>query len=237
MKTSATRIALLSLLPLGLLLVGYTVQPVTNGGTIRGSVHLVGAVPRLPPYPVADATQRTACTATVANEELVVGAGGTLGNAVVWIEGISAGAPTRPAQLTLDQHGCRYTPRVQAASVGSQLTIISSDPTLHNVHARDGQRSIFNIAMPSKGMRVRRPLPRPGVIEVKCDAGHTWMHAWIHVFSHPYFAVTTADGRFQLPDVPPGHYTVKIWHERYPVQTRQLDVTAGGTTTWDVSFH
>lgn len=236
MKIRPSLIALLSMLPLGALLVGYTAQPVTNGGTIQGSVHLTGAVPHLQPYPVTDATQRGACTASVANEELVVGPGGTLGNAVVWIDGITSGAPTRPAELTLDQRGCRYTPRVQAASVGSQLTVLSSDATLHNVHARDGARSVFNIAMPAKGMRVRRPLQRPGMVEVKCDAGHTWMHAWIHVFDHPYFAVTAADGRFRIPNVPPGHYTVKIWHERYPVQTRQLDVTAAGTATWDVAF-
>ena len=236
MKTRAARIALLSLIPMGLLLVGYTVQPVTNGGTVQGSVRLTGATPRLQPYPVTDPTQRGACTAAVQNEELVIGTGGSLGNAVIWIEGITAGAATRRAELELDQRGCRYTPRVQAAAIGSQLTVISSDATLHNVHARDGKRSVFNLAMPAKGMRVRRPLARPGVIEVKCDAGHTWMHAWIHVFNHPYFAVTAADGRFSIPNVPPGRYTVKVWHERYPVQTRQLDVAAGGAVTWDVSF-
>ncbi len=236
MRSRAARLALLSLVPLALLLVGYTVQPVTGGGTIQGSVRLTGAAPRLAAYPVADATQRGACTATVANEEVVAGAGGALSNAVVWIDGITAGAAPRRTQLTLDQRGCRYTPRVQAAAAGSQVTIISSDATLHNVHARQGTRSVFNIAMPAKGMRVRRPLARPGLVEVKCDAGHTWMHAWIHLFDHPYFAVTGADGRFSIPNVPPGRYTVKVWHERYPPQTRQLTVAAGGAQTWDVSF-
>lgn len=236
MRTRAARIALLALIPLGLLLVGYTVQPVTNGGTIQGSVRLTGRVPTLAPYQVTDPTQQDACTRTVANEEIVVGAGGALANAVVWIEGIRAGAAPRRSDLTLDQQGCHYRPRVQAAAAGSQITVISSDATLHNVHARQGTRSVFNLAMPAKGMRIRRPLQRPGLIEVKCDAGHTWMHAWIHLFDHPYFAVTTTNGRFQIPNVPPGTYTVKVWHERYPTQTRQLTVAAGGAATWDVAF-
>ncbi|HEX7476392.1 MAG TPA: carboxypeptidase regulatory-like domain-containing protein [Polyangiales bacterium] len=237
MRSRAARIALLSLIPLGSLLVGYAAQPVSSGGTIQGTVRLTGPVPQLPPHQVTDPSQQQACTATVPNDELVVGAGGALANAVVWIEGITAGAPTQHAELTLDQRGCRYVPRVQAAAVGSQLTVISSDATLHNVHAMQSKRAAFNLAMPAKGMRVTRPLARPGIIEVKCDAGHTWMHAWIHVFDHPYFAVTGADGHFQLPSVPPGHYTVKVWHERYPVQTQQLDVAAGRSATWNVSFH
>jgi len=236
-RFGATGAALLALVSTSLVLVGYTAETVSHGGAIQGTVKLTGTPPRTQPYAVTDATQRAACTGSVQNDELVVGAGGALANAVVWIEGITHGAPTKRASLTIDQHGCRYIPRVQAAAAGSQVTVISSDATLHNVHARQGTRTVFNLAMPAKGMRVSRPLSRPGLVEVKCDAGHTWMHAWVHVFDHPYFAVTGADGHFSIPNVPPGHYTVKVWHERYPAQTRQLDVTAGGAATWDVAFH
>jgi len=219
-----------------LLLVGYTAETVEGGGTISGTVTLSGSPPRQAAHKVSDATQRPACGSSVDNDEVVVGSGGALANAVVWIDGITHGAATKRRNITLDQRGCRFHPRVQAAAQGSRLTVVSSDATLHNAHGRQGKRTVFNLAMPSKGMRVNRPLNRPGPVEIVCDAGHTWMHAWVHVFDHPYFAVTGANGRFRLPDVPPGRHTVKVWHERFGTQTRQIQVSAGGTATWDVAL-
>jgi len=219
---------------ISLILVGYTTETVENGGTIRGTVTLQGSPPAQPAHRVTDATQVPACGRSVDNDEVITGRGGKLANAVVWIDGIEHGKAPRRGRLTLGQVGCRFEPRIQAATRGSRLTVTSSDATLHNVHAKQGRRTAFNLAMPTKGVRINRTLNRPGLIEVNCDAGHTWMHASIHVFDHPYFAVTTRNGTFELPDVPPGRHTVKVWHERYGTQTRQLNVSAGGTATWEV---
>lgn len=217
---------------LSLFLVGYVSETVTNGGTISGSVTLRGTPPTQPAHPVTDPTQRPACGSSVGNDEVVTGTEGRLANAVVWIEGIERGAPARRANIELAQQGCRFVPRIQATSRGSQVTVTSADATLHNVHAKLGRRTAFNLAMPTKGVRVNRTLNQPGVLEFNCDAGHTWMHAFIHVFEHPYYAVTGADGSFTIPNVPPGQHTVKIWHERYGTQTRRITVAAGGTATW-----
>ena len=219
----------------GALLVGYSTVTVSQGGTIRGTVRLAGRPPPQPAHRVTDPTQRPACGAEVANDEVVTGSGGTLANAVVWIDGIQRGAAPRRGRLTLGQRGCRFTPRVQATTRGSRLTVASSDATLHNVHGRIGRRTAFNLALPSRGVRINRTLNQPGVIEFNCDAGHTWMHAFIHVFPHPYFAVTGTDGAFEISNVPPGQHTVKIWHERYGTQTRRLTVSPGGTATWDAT--
>jgi len=219
------------------LLVGYVTETVSNGGTIRGSVHLTGSPPAHPAYPVTDQSQVPVCGTSVENDEVVTGPGGTLANAVVWIDGIERGARPERHNITLSQHGCRFVPRIQATTRGSRVTVASEDATLHNVHAKLGRRTVFNLALPTRGVRINRTLNQPGMIEVNCDAGHTWMHAFIHVFEHPYFAVTGTDGTFEIPNVPPGRHTVKIWHEHYGTQTRQLTVTAGGTATWDATVH
>jgi hypothetical protein len=54
---------------------------------------------------------------------------------------------------------------------------------------------------------------REGVVDLRCNAGHVWMNAEMMVASNPYYAVTDAEGNFELTDVPPGHYDLVVWHE------------------------
>ena len=39
------------------------------------------------------------------------------------------------------------------------------------------------------------------------------MNAFILVFSHPFFAMTDAEGRYRIDNVPPGTYNVIAWNE------------------------
>lgn len=216
-----------------LLLSGYTGAAVTGGGTVSGAITLQGNPPALAATPTGGAS--AICGASVPNEE-IVRSGNNLANVVVWIDGIQNGKPVVPGRVTLDNSGCRYVPHVQSATVGSTLVVTSQDATLHNIHAFSGAATAFNLALPSKGMRVQRRLTATGPIRFQCDAGHTWMSGHLHVFDHPYHVVTTNNGRFSLADVPPGTYTVKAWHERLGTQTAQVTVTAGGTATANLAF-
>ena len=63
-------------------------------------------------------------------------------------------------------------------------------------------------------------------IPVKCNI-HPWMRGYIAVFKHPFFAVTGKDGSFELKDLPPGNYTVTVWHGKLGTQTQQITVAAG----------
>jgi hypothetical protein len=75
----------------------------------------------------------------------------------------------------------------------------------------------------------------PEKVKVKCDM-HDWMGAWIAVVDHPYNAVTDEAGSFVLENVPPGTYTLEIWHETLGSDTQSVTVAAGQTTDASVEL-
>jgi hypothetical protein len=66
-------------------------------------------------------------------------------------------------------------------------------------------------------------LDKPEIINIKCDV-HNWMNGWLFVAEDPYYSVTDATGSFKLTDVPPGTYTVTLWHETLGKLTRTVTV-------------
>jgi plastocyanin len=136
--------------------------------------------------------------------------------------------------LKLDQQGCRYSPHVFGIRVGQPLEIVNNDSTLHNVHALAQSNPEFNFPQQIQGMKNQKTFTaREVMVKFKCDV-HGWMNAYAGVLDHPYFAVTTSGGRFELKNLPAGSYTIEAWHERLGVQSQKI--TIGEKETKDVSF-
>jgi plastocyanin len=136
--------------------------------------------------------------------------------------------------VKLDQHGCRYQPHVFGIRVGQPLEIVNSDATMHNVHAMPQVNQEFNFAQQIAGMKNQKAFTAKEVmVRFKCDV-HGWMSAFAGVLDHPYFAVTSGGGRFELKNLPAGTYTIEAWHERLGTQSQK--VTIGEKETKDVSF-
>ncbi len=159
-----------------------------------------------------------------------VGRSGGVAGAVVYLEDVAAGKPmAKPSCQTLAQTRCEYSPHIMIVPLGSELAIVNNDPILHNVHAyeaAEAPRSIFNIAQPVRGQRTvikTKQLSQPGFVSAACDAGHPWMDATIVVASHPYYAITDTNGAFRFEDVPPGTYTVVLWHEGVRIVKKELE--------------
>ncbi len=204
---------------------GYTVAPVTGGGTISGKVTITGAAPKLAPQ--ARNKDPKVCGTTGEDESLILGAGGGVKNAIVSLTDIHSGKALMPAPAQLDQNKCSYVPHVQAVPVGTVLTVLNSDTILHNVHAMLGAATVFNMAMPIHNQKIPTNLSKAGLIKLKCDV-HGWMNGAIAVEDNPYYAVTGADGSFSIADVPPGTYTVHVWHERLGEGDQKVTLAAGG---------
>ena len=83
---------------------------------------------------------------------------------------------------------------------------------------------------------LKRTFSRPEVmIPIKCNV-HPWMRAYVGVVSHPFFAVTGADGSFEISGIPPGDYVVEAWHERFGTAEQNVTVGEKETQTTDFSF-
>jgi hypothetical protein len=203
-------------------------------GSVMGRVRLAGPAPARAPLEVFK--HHEVCGDSVSDDRLVIGPGGGVRYAVVSVEGVRGGKrPERDLTLVLDNRGCRFEPHVQVAEIGQWLDLRNSDPILHNADARLGPETLFNVALPP-ARQVRKPLARPGLIALTCDVRHTWMSAFVAVADHPYHTVTDAYGDYQIGDLPPGDYTLRVWHEVLGTVEQPLHVEAGHATAVDVTY-
>ncbi|HEU4403133.1 MAG TPA: DUF2012 domain-containing protein, partial [Candidatus Polarisedimenticolia bacterium] len=169
-------------------------------------------------------------------ESLLVGKDGGLRNAVVSIGPLRAGKPFPPGEKpAIDQHGCWFIPHVQVVPAGVSMDIVNSDGILHNIHTFPKNNAPINMAQPKFKKVMTHTFETPDIVRVVCDV-HSWMKAWIIVAAHPYYAVTGEDGSFALQDVPPGTYTVTVWHETLGTKQQTVTVTAGATVEAAFAF-
>ncbi len=207
-----------------------------TAATVSGSVMFTGTAPEAESIDMSDeATCAEKYSTPKMTESVVVNGNGTLRNVFVYVkEGLGEmtfPVPTEPA--VLDQAGCWYTPRVFGLQVGQDLLIKNSDGLLHNINAKATANRGFNISQPVV-METKRSFRTPEVmVRFECDV-HGWMFAYAGVLTHPYYAVTGADGSFTLEPLPPGTYTIEAWHEVYGTQTQQI--TVGANESAEVSF-
>jgi plastocyanin len=208
--------------------------------SITGSITFDGKAPTLKPLTMdADPGCAKKHKGPVPNEMLVLGNGNTMGNIMVWVsKGLPAGKtwPAPQAPVVLDQVGCQYKPHVMGIMVGQAYRILNSDGILHNVHALPKINPGFNRPMPAtlKEATAKFDKPEP-VFQIKCDV-HPWMSAYVGVFTHPFFSVTSTDGKFTISGLDPGTYEIIAWHERLGTQTASVTVGANETKTQNFKF-
>jgi hypothetical protein len=215
------------------------VDPAT-ASSLSGHVTFAGAVPPAEVVRLdSDPKCVTAAQGEVRQTEFIVSNDGTsLGNVFVYIkDGLAPrfyAVPNEP--VVLDQQKCRYVPRVLGIQVGQPLEIRNSDPLLHNVRAESTVNRPFDLGQPLQGIKTtQRFTTREVMIPVKCQV-HAWMRGYIGVLEHPFFAVTDANGRFSIPQLPAGTYTIEAWHEQLGTQTQQITVAAKEAKTLDFTF-
>lgn len=212
--------------------------PSGSGASVVGKVKFTGQVPQPSKLSMnADPTCAKLHSGPAMSQEFLTGSDNTLGNVIVFIsDGLAGRTFDVPAEaVTFEQKGCEYAPHVVALRANQKLKMVNSDNTTHNIHPLPANNREWNKAEPA-GTTMEESFPREEIaIPVKCNV-HPWMKSYVAVFKHPYFAVTSKDGSFQLPNLPPGEYTVEAWHEKLGTMTQKITVAAGETKALDFTF-
>ena len=210
-----------------------------GSATIRGVVKLSGSAPTQERVKMdADPQCSLQHQEPVTKQEIVCNPNGTLKFAFVYVkQGLEGKTfPALTQAVTLDQHGCLYSPHVLGMQVNQPLEIVNSDATLHNVNCKPTKSKPFNIAQPTKGMKSTKTFTAQEIM-VKCACNvHPWMAMYIGVLPHPYFSVTGDDGTFTLASLPAGQYTIEVWHEKLGTQTQTVSVGDGDSKQVEFEF-
>ena len=69
-------------------------------------------------------------------------------------------------------------------------------------------------------------------IGVSC-AVHPWMKAYLLPRDNGYFAITTEDGSFEIPNLPAGiDLSIQVWHEKLGKDFGSIKIVKGPTSPW-----
>ena len=124
-------------------------------------------------------------------------------------------------------------PPVVAITAGSTVAFPNSDRVYHNVFSLSKPRR-FDLGRYPRGQSRSVVFDKPGVVRVFCEI-HSHMNAFILAFGHPFFAMTDADGRYRIDNVPPGTYNLLAWSEGVSSESRTVSVPDGGATEIDLT--
>jgi plastocyanin len=155
-------------------------------------------------------------------------------NAVIYIDKIPDKAfdpPKEPAGM--DQKNLVFIPHVLPIVAGTTVKYLNSDDVLHNVFSPDKCADKFNLGTWPKGQARSFTFKNIGCVSVMLCNVHPEMEAFIVVLQNPYYAVSAKDGNYEIKKVPPGKYTLRVWHEKLKGESKEITVTESGEVLVD----
>jgi len=155
-------------------------------------------------------------------------------DAVVYLEGVPGQFPAPKEAPEIDQAKMTFVPHVLPVLVGTSVKFLNSDSVLHNVYTPSKAGDRFNLGSWPKGQTKSYTFSKPGEVRLLCNV-HPEMEAWVIVLANPYFAKTGPDGSYNIPNVPAGKYTLKVWHEKAKFADLEVTVPASGNATANVA--
>ncbi len=219
----------------------YEEVTVSEGGTLTGTVTLVGQVPKPKGYNLTTLPDPVYCGRISDGrgwrllQPFDVGPHGEFRGVVVFIEGIDRGKPFAFQTPRIEAIDCTFKPFTVLVRDKQEVTVVNMDPAMHDIQAYEtshlGPRVLFNVPLPMnphhprEGVNAQYHRHLPGqpmtqtvhmtkgrrVFVMQCGF-HAYMESWGLLVDNPYYAISDKDGRFSIGDIPPGTYKVVVWH-------------------------
>jgi plastocyanin len=151
---------------------------------------------------------------------------------VIWVDGANSldraatdaeGINSEIAKI--EQVNRRFMPETVVVSAGGKVSFPNMDPIFHNVFSLSRPK-MFDLGNYPKGETRTVAFPDPGIVYVNCHL-HPNMTAVIVVTPNRWHTGADRDGKFVLPEVPPGQYSVVAWHKAAGFFRQQVQVGAG----------
>lgn len=190
----------------------YTETEVVDGGAITGNVKYEGIL-AAQSLNMQGGWELPDISKTVSEKLVVNKINSGLKYAVVSITDITEGKKKEIPAIhpIIDQQKNTFIPRVTAILEGTTVDILNGDEELHTVHTRSVKNQPFNLGTTYK-QRISKRFDHSEVIKLSCDI-HKSSYAWIIILDNPYFDITDKHGYFEICDIPPGIYKLRVWHE------------------------
>jgi hypothetical protein len=140
----------------------------------------------------------------------------------VWLQPVGSGSmPINPKlekadkdEVTVDQPCCQFVDHAIAMRAGQALVAKNSASVAHNVKWFNKDNPEGNVLVRPGGsvtlVKAVKASNRP--MSLECNI-HGWMKCWVRIFDHPYYALTDADGKFEIKLAPAGKYRLLVWNE------------------------
>jgi plastocyanin len=206
--------------------------------TLVGHITFTGK----PPKPLQiDMSADPSCYDHIPNlkTEWVVVRKGRLANVLVYVtsDTLNDYAFEMPSSgVVLAQKDCRYEPHILGLRVGQSLSIVNSDETQHNTHPTPRANVEWNQTQMVGAAPIIKTFQNAEAAIPFKDNQHPWEKAYVGVFTHPFFAVSDADGNFRIEGLPPGSYRITAWHEKLGEKTIDLVAVPGESRYLEFSF-
>src|SRR3984885_10397090 len=145
----------------------------------------------------------------------------------------------RPPKDAVDQVDKQFVPYVKAIFVGSTVQFPNSDHIRHQVYSFSPAKK-FELPLYAGTDAPPIVFDKPGVVVLGCNI-HDWMIGYVYVAETPFFTKTDPSGNASLAEMPPGEYTVRIWHpsmDRAEETTSRHIVLAAdsGSEEWQIGL-
>jgi len=219
----------------------------TGWATIKGSFKLNGSPPDRPPLTIDKDQAVCAPGGKVVLSETLVVDSATQGikDIVIYLAmpgKFPSGDPkwehpsyadARQATLDFDQKNCVFLTHMLAMRSTQKLKVLNSDPVGHNTKIEaTGKAMPSNNNIPAGDFSMYAP---GGEAQEPFNVGcsiHPWMSARLISRDSPYFAVTKADGSFEIKNVPAGvPLEFRVWQERAKFLQGEMKVN-GNAEKW-----